>query len=103
MSTRVERLRRTEERAKARLAADRQRLLRVQAAQRAEAYKTRIHRQHRVGAMVAQAGLFVLDDPTIWGLVQCLATLVEVPNPVAVLGGRRQLPAPYNLRVLPVN
>jgi hypothetical protein len=83
--TRIERLAQTEARAKARVQAQRQRLAKVQSAQRAEERTQLAKRRKLVGTMVEDAGLFVLDDATLAGLMQRLAPLVQMPNPVAVL------------------
>jgi len=70
---------------KERIAADQQALAQVQAQQRAQERRARDKRRYRVGALLDEAGLFVWDDGTLRGIVAVLATLKEVPHPVAVL------------------
>ena len=83
--TRAERLAQTEARARAKLDAQRTRLAQVQAAQRDEERKALTKRRLLVGKLVDEAGLFSLDDATLAGLFARLTSLVEAPDPVAVL------------------
>ncbi len=85
MSTRAARLAKAEARARARLETQRKALAQIQAAQDDEARKTLTRRRTHVGTMVLDTPLSSLDDPTLQGLFQVLAALVETPDPVACL------------------
>jgi len=83
--TRAERLADQEARAKARLDLERQRHAKVQQQRRAEEMRERAKRYTRVGKMLDDAGFLALSDADLGALVQLLAPLTQVPNPVAVL------------------
>jgi len=85
--TRTERLAKAEASAKEELARQRERLAKVQARQREDARKALTKRRLLVGQMVLDTPLASLDDQVLQGLVQVLATLVDVPDPVARLAG----------------
>jgi len=87
MTTRLERLEQTESRAKAKLDVEQKRLAQVQGARREEQRKALTKRRLLVGQMVLDTPLASLDDQVLQGLVQVLATLVDVPDPVARLAG----------------
>jgi hypothetical protein len=57
-------------------------------AQREEERKVLVRRQALVGKLVANAGLFALDDATLGCLFEVLAPLAELPNPVALLASK---------------
>ncbi len=85
MTTRAERLANAERLAREQLERQRDRLAKVQAAQRAEERKDVHKRRLVVGQLVESAGLFVLDDTTLGALFTLLAPFVHMPNPVPVL------------------
>jgi hypothetical protein len=85
--TRAEQLARMKKRSEARLDKDKRVHARILAEQRDAARKARDARRQNVGTMADAAGLFVLDDDTLRGLMQCLVALVEMPNPVETLEG----------------
>ena len=83
--TRAERLARQEALARTQLERQRDRLAKVQAAQREEERKALTKRRLLVGELADRAGLFLLDDTTLGALFALLAPLASVPDPVAVL------------------
>jgi hypothetical protein len=83
--TRDERLALAEHRLKEKRAADQAALDKVYAQQREQARKARTRRRYAVGALADDAGLLAWDDSILSALFAALATLAEVPNPVAVL------------------
>lgn len=85
--TRAERLAQAEQLARDHLDRQRHRLAQVQAQRRAAEQQALRKRYRAVGKLVADAGLFPLDDPTLAGLFAGLARLVDTPNPVATLEG----------------
>jgi hypothetical protein len=85
--TRAERFAQQEARAKARLETQRKQLAHVQAQRRQAEQQDRTRRWLRVGQLVDQAGLFVLDDATLAALFRSLATLADSPNPCGVVDG----------------
>jgi hypothetical protein len=87
MTTRAERLHRAEALARDQLERQRDRLNKVKAQQREEERKTLAKRRQLVGQMVLDTPLASLDDQTLQGLLQVLAGLAQVPDPVAVLAG----------------
>jgi hypothetical protein len=85
--TRAERLERAAARAKAALETQRKALAKIQAAQEEEEKKARTKRRLHVGMLADQAGLLVLDDVTLAVLFSLVATLLDAPDPVALLDG----------------
>jgi hypothetical protein len=85
--TRAERFTQQEARAKARLDAQRAQLAHVQAQRRQAEQQDRTRRWLRVGQLVDQAGLFVLDDATLAAVFRSLAPLADSPDPCGVLDG----------------
>jgi len=83
--TRAERLAKAEERARASLEVQRQRLAQVQARQRDEERRALHKRRLAVGIHAEEAGLFAFDDALLAALFARLSPLVEAPDPVAVL------------------
>jgi len=83
--TRAERLAKAEERARARLEVQRQRLAQVQARQRDEERRALHKRRLVVGMLAEETGLFALDDALLAALFTRLAPLVDAAAPVAVL------------------
>jgi phage-related tail protein len=73
--------------AKRQLADTRKEIAQTKRAQLDEERKVTLRRYPRVGKLVADAGLFVLDDSTLAELFAVLAPLAEVSNPVAILDG----------------
>jgi hypothetical protein len=80
-----ERLALAEQRLKDKRAADQAALDKVYAQQREQARKARTRRRYAVGALADDAGLLAWDDGILSTLFTALATLADVPNPVAVL------------------
>ena len=87
MTTRAERLAHAEKLAREQLERQRQRLAKVQAAQRQEERKDVHKRRQLVGELADQAGLFDLDDTVLAQLFAALSQLVDAPDPVALLEG----------------
>src|SRR5438270_1075758 len=87
MTTRAERLANAERLARTQLERQRTRLAKVQAQQREEERRALTKRRQLVGTMVDEAGLFALDDVTLAVLFSLVATLLDAPDPVAVLEG----------------
>src|SRR5262245_44245166 len=85
--TRAERSAERERKLKEKLEADHKALAQLQATNRAQARAERDKRRYKVGAVLDEAGLFVWDDTTLAGIVQMLTTLLDCPDPVAVLEG----------------
>ena len=85
--TRSERLEKAAARALARLEVQRKALTQIQSAQSAEEKKALTKRRLQVGTLADQAGLLVLDDVTLAVLFSLMATLLDAPDPVAVLEG----------------
>ena len=83
--TRAERLAIAEANAKRTLETSRMTYAQAQSKRRAEERKVRTRRQLRVGTLASKAGLFDWDDATLAVLFALLATLREVPDPVALL------------------
>ena len=84
---RAERLAQAERLAREQLDRQRQRLAKVQVAQREEERKDLHKRRVLVGTLVLDTPLASLDDQTLQGLFHVLAGLVETPDPVALLEG----------------
>jgi hypothetical protein len=80
-----ERLALAEQRLKDKRAADQAALDKVYAQQREQARKARTRRRYAVGALADDAGLLAWDDGILSALFAALATLADIPNPVAVL------------------
>jgi hypothetical protein len=70
---------------KRKLADTRKAIAQTKRAQLDEERKATVRRYPRVGKLVADAGLFVLDDATLAELFAVLTPLAEVHNPVAIL------------------
>jgi len=66
-------------------AAQRTAILQAEATARLEARKALSGRRYAVGAQAERAGLFVWDNATLADLFALLVTLLDAPNPVAVL------------------
>lgn len=65
--------------------AQRTAILHAEATARLEARKALTGRRHAVGNLAERAGLFVWDNATLAELFALLVTLLDAPNPVAVL------------------
>lgn len=85
--TREERLQKQREDVLLRLKADRQMLERIEGDIRAADRQALHRRQLAVGKLAQQAGLLAWEDATLEQLFGALATLLDTPNPVAVLEG----------------
>jgi hypothetical protein len=83
--TREERATERERRLKEAVATKSRELAQVQAQNRAAERAKRDRRRQQVGTLADAAGLLIWDETTLAGLFQMLATLREIPDPVAVL------------------
>lgn len=90
--TRAERLAEQEARAKTRLEAERKKYAEAQQKRRAEDMRKRAQRYTTVGKLLDDAGLLSLSDADLAALVQLLTSMMETPNPVAVLAGLLRAP-----------
>ena len=88
--TRTEQLAIAAAKAKERLGQKQKDLARIERAQRVEQRKMRDTRRAEVGMLADAAGLLAWESTTLAGLFTALATLKDVPNPVAVLEGLLQ-------------
>jgi len=102
--TKLEQLRKARADRAAKLAADDKKIRQEESKERDKARKAHNQRCYKVGALVAEAGLFVLEDSTLGQLMALLGPLAAWPDPVGTLDGLIGVPlvlASKGVHVLP--
>jgi hypothetical protein len=80
--TRLEQLKAQQAKQAEKLAASKKQVAIEEAKERDKVRKAHNRRCYKVGAMVADAGLFCLEDTTLGALLALLGPLAELPDPV---------------------
>lgn len=100
--TRLEQLRKARSDRAAKLADDDKKIRQEESKEREKARKAHNRRCYKVGALVAEAGLFALEDGTLGQLMALLTPLAELPDPVGTLDALIGVPLVLASKGVPV-